>query len=319
MKTTPNARHNRDRAWELLTQGTPNARRLPRYDSDSPGRLMDIARAYDRICQRAEGVLQPDATEAEILASLLAIRLLREKLEQDELKLTTLARTKRITWARIAEWQELSGRQAAERRHLQLSRAHTRPDGTAPRTQNERVEYARERRSRRAERQWSADHAARIRHVAQHLAAIEDLQQRVDASREARIIQAVRKRDHKEKPPREPLVWPRALRECVAEDEHFRTTPRRPSTTTAWTTPTGTAGNRRPTSCTASSAWSATPPTRGTSTCPTSRNWPTRSPSSTTTHNRPQKSAADSAPGATRAAGGSAELLRTRILAQLEG
>ncbi|MER5227213.1 hypothetical protein [Streptomyces flaveus] len=217
--------HNRDRAWELLTRGTPNAPRLPRYDSDSPGRLMDIARTYDRICQRAEGVLQPDATEAEILAGLLAIRMLREKLDHDELKLTTLARTKRITWARIAEWQELSGRQAAERRHLQLGRAHTRPDGTAPRTQNERVEYARERRSRRAERQWSADHAARIRRVAQRLAAIEDLQQRVDASREARIMQAVGESDDKEKPPREPLVWPKALRECVAEDEHFRNTP----------------------------------------------------------------------------------------------
>ncbi|GAA2632697.1 hypothetical protein GCM10010307_26380 [Streptomyces vastus] len=41
-------------------------------------------------------------------------------------------------------------------------------------------------------------------------------------------MQAVRKRDHKEKPPREPLVWPRALRECVAEDEHFRNTSQSP-------------------------------------------------------------------------------------------
>ncbi|MFF5010566.1 hypothetical protein ACFY3G_48200 [Streptomyces phaeochromogenes] len=222
------AQLNRARAWALLTENALHARRLPRYDSDSPGRLMAIARAYDRICLRAEGVLQPDATESEILAGLLAIRMLREKLDHDELKLTTLARTKRITWARIAEWQELSGRQAAERRHLQLSRAHTRPDGTAPRTQNERVEYARELRGRRAERQWALDHAASIRRVARQLAAIEDLQQRVDSSHEARIMQAIGKPNTKEKPSQEPMVWPRALRECVAEDEHFGNTPQHP-------------------------------------------------------------------------------------------
>ncbi|MEU0646045.1 hypothetical protein [Streptomyces umbrinus] len=231
MKTTSDsadARLNRARAWALLTEHTPHARRLPGYDSGSPDRLMDIARTYDRICQRAEGTLQPDATETEILAGLLAIRMLRDKLDHDELKLITLARTKRITWARIAEWQELSGRQAAERRHLQLGRAHTRPDGTAPRTQNERVEYARELRGRRAERQWALDHAASIRRVARQLAAIEDLQQRVDSSHEARILQAIRKPGNRGKPEREPLVWPRALRECVTEDEHFRNTPQHP-------------------------------------------------------------------------------------------
>jgi hypothetical protein len=188
---------------------------------------MHVARNYDRICQRAEGDLQPDATEPEILAALLAIRMLREKLDHDELKLITLARTKRITWARIAEWQELSGRQAAERRHLQLGRAYIRPDGTVPTTQNERVEYARDLRSRRAERQWVRNNMARIRRVAAQLADIEDLQQRVDSSHEARIMGAIRHGQDTppQEPPREPLVWPKALRECVAEDERFRTTP----------------------------------------------------------------------------------------------
>ncbi|MFE0514411.1 hypothetical protein [Streptomyces sp. NPDC058964] len=194
-------------------------------DSDSPSRLMEIARNYDRICQRAEGLPHPDATGTEILAALLGIRMLREKLDHDELKLTTLARTKRITWARIAQWQELSGRQAAERRHLQLGRSCTRPDGTLS-TQSERVEYARRLR-RRAERQWALSHAARIRRVATQLAAINDLQQRVDGSHEARIIHAIRHGE--EAPPTEasqkPLVWPKALRECVAEDERFRKTP----------------------------------------------------------------------------------------------
>ncbi|KES03422.1 hypothetical protein BU52_30765 [Streptomyces toyocaensis] len=211
----------------MLTEKPSGARRLASYNSSSPARLVDIARNYDRICRRAEGLLHPDATETEVLAALLAIRILREKLDHDELKLTTLARTKRITWARIAEWQELSGRQAAERRHLQLGRAYTHPDGTVPATQSERVEYARGLRSRRAERQWALNNAARIRRVAAQLAAIDNLQQRVDGSHEAQIMHAIRhgKDAPPQEPPQEPLVWPKALRECVDEDERFRRTP----------------------------------------------------------------------------------------------
>ncbi|MFD9044213.1 hypothetical protein [Streptomyces bottropensis] len=190
---------------------------------------MDIARNYDRICQRAEGALLPDATDADVLAALLVIRMLREKLDHDELKLTALARTKKITWARIAQWQELSGRQAAERRHLQLSRAYTRPDGTVPRTQSERVEQARERRSRRAEREWARHRGQRIRRIAAQLAAIDNLQERVDRSQEARVILAIRGSETKSSPEPVPLVWPTALRDCVAEDERFRSTPPQPT------------------------------------------------------------------------------------------
>ncbi|WP_157880815.1 hypothetical protein [Streptomyces griseoruber] len=189
---------------------------------------MDIARNYDRICQRAEGTLLPDATEAEVLAALLVIRMLREKLDHDEIKLTSLARAKRITWARIARWKELSGRQAAERRHLQLSRTYTRPDGSVPHTQSERVEQARERRSRRAEREWALQHAQRIRRTAAQLATIDDLQERVDQSPEARIILAVH-RAGTGSPEPVTLVWPTALQDCVAEDERFRSTPPPPA------------------------------------------------------------------------------------------
>jgi hypothetical protein len=38
-------------------------------------------------------------------------------------------------------------------------------------------------------------------------------------------MRAIRESDSKEKPPQAPLVWPNALRECVAEDERFRKTP----------------------------------------------------------------------------------------------
>ncbi|MGW2965110.1 hypothetical protein ACWDGI_42625 [Streptomyces sp. NPDC001220] len=221
----PDFEHNRDQAWARLTLAHSGGRRLPSRSGGSPGRLMDIARNYDRICQWAEGTLLPDATDADVLAALLVIRMLREKLDHDELKLTSLARTRKITWARIAQWQELSGRQAAERRHLQLSRAYTRPDGTVPRTQSERVEQARERRSRRAEREWARQHAQRIRRIAAQLAAIDDLQERADRSQEARVILAVRGSEAKDSPEPVLLVWPTALRDCVAEYERFRNAP----------------------------------------------------------------------------------------------
>ncbi|MEU0061034.1 hypothetical protein, partial [Streptomyces sp. NPDC006334] len=61
------------------------------------------------------------------------------------------------------------------------------------------MEYARALRSRRAERQWALSNAARIRRIAAQLAAIADLQQRVDGSHEARIMHAIR--NGKEAPP----------------------------------------------------------------------------------------------------------------------
>lgn len=215
---TPDQAHRRARAWSLLSgaTGTP---RLPRLDGASPGELGDVACGYDRVLQRAAGRREPDATDAQVLASLLAIRMLREKLDHDEVELTTLARTKRITWARIAEWQELSGRQTAERRYLQRSRAYLRPDGSAPATQADRVEAVREQRSRRAERAWALEHRVRIRRVAAQLAAVPDLQERADGAEAARTLRALRA--DAEGP--SAVAWPQALRAAVAEEERFRT------------------------------------------------------------------------------------------------
>ena len=117
------------------------------------------------------------------------------------------------------------GGQAQEGTMRARPSSHTRPDGTAPRTQSERVEYARELRSRRAERQWVLAHTTRIRRVAAQLAAVEGLQQRADRSREAQVMQTLRSHGKQEPPPQEPLVWPNALRECGAEDRRLRTAP----------------------------------------------------------------------------------------------
>ncbi|WP_371654168.1 MULTISPECIES: hypothetical protein [unclassified Streptomyces] len=237
MKTTraarraqyPEAEYNRDRAWGRLLESPGGVRRHSQPgSSESAPTLLEVARAYDRICQRARGIIQPDVEETDILATLLVIRMLRDKLESDELQLISLARTKRITWERIADALELSGRQSAERRHLQLTRAHRRADGTLPRTQSERVESVREHRSRRAERDWALRHGELIRDLAVRLASVEGLQARVDRSHEARILTALE--DSREGGPQEHrtamrLVWPQALSDWLIEDERFRTTP----------------------------------------------------------------------------------------------
>lgn len=228
-KQRPEAEYDRERAWVHLLESPGGIRRIPRHGRHgSARRLIEIARAFDRICQRAEGHLEPDATPTDVLAALLVIRTLREKLDSDELLLMNLARTKKVTWARIADTLEMRSRQSAERRHLQLSRAYTRSDGTAPGTQSERVEQAREHRSRRAERRWAMQHADVIRRLARRLAAVEDLQQRVDRSAESRILTALRGPRPTSTPDRaQPvsLVWPKALRSCLTEDDQFRSDP----------------------------------------------------------------------------------------------
>ncbi|MFI6055435.1 hypothetical protein ACIBCO_35785 [Streptomyces violascens] len=225
----PAAELDRDRAWAHLLENPGGVRRQQHGDVR---RLLEIARTYDRICQRAEGYLQPDVSETDILAVLRVIRTLHDKLDDDERMLLSLARSKTITWARIATALELSGRQSAERRYLQLSKAYRRPDGTLPRTQSERVEQAREQRSRRAEREWARCHARTIRMIASRLAAIPDLQTRVDHSKEARLLAAIRSSDSQAlagldsaRTEPVPMVWPSALAECLAEDERFRTAP----------------------------------------------------------------------------------------------
>ncbi|MFF9483043.1 hypothetical protein [Streptomyces sp. NPDC014733] len=223
MKTTvptPEQLHRRTRAWSVLS-GAAGAPRRPRLDDASPGELGDIAVSYDRVLRRAAGRREPDASDAEVLAALLTIRMLREKLDRDEVELTALARSRRITWAQVAEWQELSGRQAAERRYLQRSQAYLRPDGSAPQTQADRVEAVREQRSRRAERAWALEHRVRIRRVAAQLAALPDLQDRADRSAAAKSLRTLQTYDAK--PSAVPVAWPRALRAAVAEEERFRT------------------------------------------------------------------------------------------------
>ncbi|MET8749012.1 hypothetical protein ABZW32_02845 [Streptomyces sp. NPDC004667] len=86
-------------------------------------------------------------TETDLLATLLVIRELREKLQADEADLLRVARRKRVTWARLAKALGLKSRQAAERRFLRLRSDLDGADGK-PLRQADRVAYARSLRDR---------------------------------------------------------------------------------------------------------------------------------------------------------------------------
>ncbi|MFD8007083.1 hypothetical protein [Streptomyces mirabilis] len=94
--------------------------------------------------------LTEDLTETELLAGLLVVRALRDKLLEDEARLIAAARRRKITWVRIGHALEVRSRQAAERRFLQL---RTDIDGLhgSPLTQHERVSYARDQHERHAD------------------------------------------------------------------------------------------------------------------------------------------------------------------------
>ncbi|MFD8406035.1 hypothetical protein ACFV1G_15315 [Streptomyces anulatus] len=222
----PEAEVDRERAWSHMLETPGGIRRkdplgITEYDEK---RLLEIARRYDQICRRAQGHVRPRATETDVLAALLVLGTLRDKLLDDELMLITLARTYGITWTRIADALRMKSRQSAERRHLQLSRS-TGADGTRPRTQNERVEHTRERRRRRAERHWSLANASLIRTAALALTAIPDLQERANRSREGVLMSVPVSEDGVDQGAVD-MTWPSALKEYLAEHLRFQADPR---------------------------------------------------------------------------------------------
>ncbi|MEU3189806.1 hypothetical protein ABZ686_04040 [Streptomyces sp. NPDC006992] len=220
------AESERAQAWRHLLEASSKIRHDPHARWSEPGalRLREIALKFDRICDRASGRLDIKVDDTDVLAALLVVRALRDKLDRSEYELISLARERGITWQRIADALEMRSRQAAERRHLQLSRARPRPGAHAPKTQNDRVELERDRRGRWAEQQWALRRAGTIRRLAQQLAVVPDLQDRLDNSRESRIISALY---HANEPRIEqsPLAWARSLRQALDADTRFREDP----------------------------------------------------------------------------------------------
>ncbi len=165
---------------------------------------------------KADGYSEP--SETDLLASLLTIRALRDKLLKDEMRLIGACRRKRVNWSRIAAALEVGSRQSAERRYWQLRTDFDERHGS-PLTQHERVSYARDQRERRAERVWAAAHALQIHHLAERLIQLEDLQER--ANRAASTLEAhraaVREAQLTGDPaPASPVSsWPERLRSAI--------------------------------------------------------------------------------------------------------
>ncbi|WP_319705375.1 hypothetical protein [Streptomyces sp. ME02-6979.5a] len=185
------------------------------------GTLGEIAEKYDGIAKLVELDVDDDLTETGLLASLLVIRSLREKLQEDERRLIAAARRKKVTWTRLADALELRSRQAAERRFLQL-RSDFDESAGAQLTQQSRIDFARDQRSRRAERDWAIQHADEIRHLAHRLLHVPDVQQRADRSASARRAHATAVRSAEQAgapmPQALPAKWPARLRALFDED-----------------------------------------------------------------------------------------------------
>jgi hypothetical protein len=137
-----------------------------------------VAAKYDRVVQLAR-YREPDLEETSVLAALLVIRTLRDKLLLDERRLIRASRALKITWSRIGDAMELKSRQAAERRYLQL-RDDLDDFASDDLTQAERVEVARAQRDRRTEYIWATTNAASIISLALRLDTVPALQQRAD-------------------------------------------------------------------------------------------------------------------------------------------
>ncbi|NEA18410.1 hypothetical protein [Streptomyces halstedii] len=230
----PEAESNRLYAWQHLTTRqapvgwTGEMANIPSLLPPT-GTLGEIADKYDEAARLIEIDAADDLSETDLLASLLVIRALREKLLEDESRLISTARRKKVTWARLADALELGSRQAAERRHLQLRTDIDELVGTTL-TQQDRVEYARDQRDRRAERTWATSNATKIRTLALCLLRVPDLQARADRSLSAQRAHetAVRSAEQAGLPlPEKPTLttWPGRLREAFEADASLQAVP----------------------------------------------------------------------------------------------
>ncbi|MFE9020692.1 type III effector protein [Streptomyces sp. NPDC007808] len=116
---------------------------------------------------------EPPGTEPgpdQVLASLLLLREVRERLAGWETGLIETAREAGASWADLAGPLGVASRQAAERRYLRL-----RP-GAAGTTGEQRVKATRDRRAAdRSVTSWARDNAAGLRRLAGEITALTDL------------------------------------------------------------------------------------------------------------------------------------------------
>ncbi|MFE1776013.1 hypothetical protein [Streptomyces sp. NPDC059008] len=225
----PEVESNRYYAWQhLLTPQPPQpdawagemAKAAPAFRTS--GSLSDVAAKFDHLTRLIEHGAADDAEETDLLAALLVIRTLRDKLLIDEARIIGAARTKSVTWARLADALEMRSRQSAERRYLQI-RADIDDASGEPMSQSERVEFIRSQRDRRAERLWADEHHEQIVALARQLVAVPDLQQRANRSvQAARIATQAAEKAGEPHPAFVDMPWPDLLTKCLAASEDQR-------------------------------------------------------------------------------------------------
>jgi hypothetical protein len=111
-----------------------------------------------------------DAGPEQVLASLLLLREVRERLAGWETGLIESAREAGASWADLAGPLGVASRQAAERRYLRL-----RPGATGT-TGEQRVKATRDRRAAdRSVTAWARNNAADLRRLAGQITALTDL------------------------------------------------------------------------------------------------------------------------------------------------
>ncbi|MCX4640407.1 hypothetical protein OG775_35810 [Streptomyces platensis] len=223
----PEAECNRHYAWQHLRTPQPPqddewAGELARSVTTlrTSGHLSEVAAKYDQVTRLIERHAAGEATETDLLAALLVIRTLRDKLQLDEGRIIGAVRAKKVTWARVATALEMRTRQAAERRYLQLRTDLDDSYGDSL-NQADRVDYYRSQRDRRAEALWADRHQDEIVALTRRLLAITDLQQRADRSANATSANARAAELAAEagKPAPEPasMPWPGLLAECLPD------------------------------------------------------------------------------------------------------
>ncbi|MFC5252222.1 hypothetical protein STRNI_001881 [Streptomyces nigrescens] len=204
----------------MLEESVRDVRRARSGALRTSGLLSEVAAKYDQVTRLIERHAADEATETDLLAALLVIRTLRDKLQLDEGRIIGALRAKKVTWARVATALEMRTRQAAERRYLQLRTDLDDSYGDSL-NQADRVDYYRSQRDRRAEALWADRHQDEIVALARRLLAIPDLQQRADRSANATSAnaQAAELAAKAGKPTPEPASMPSPglLAECLPD------------------------------------------------------------------------------------------------------
>jgi hypothetical protein len=156
---------------------TPDDTGSGRDPGTEPATFFAAAAALDAIQAALRDAHQPAAAlpsspvaADQALASLLALRQVREELAAWETGLIETAREAGASWADLSAPLGVASRQAAERRYLRLRPGHAGSTG------EQRVQATRDRRAAdRTVTAWARENSAELRTLAAQVSALTDL------------------------------------------------------------------------------------------------------------------------------------------------